>query len=201
MSEQLQPLNSIGPVGEAPAKEDEALNDPAKADYKAGRDFLQQGEYAQAANAFHNALVGFEEQGDEQGIANAADRLGDVCVAREEYGMALEHFRRVVAICEKEKDALSIQALNKKMAGVYKRLGELDKALDLLFDIIDYYAVTRNPKGTVEILEVIAEIFMEQGEKEKAADALRTVASIHANFKHRDEAREFAERAAMVEQG
>ena len=73
-------------------KEDEALKDPAKADYKAGRDFLKQGEYAQAAVSFHNALKGFEEQGDEQGIANASDRLGDVCLAKEEYTKAMEPF-------------------------------------------------------------------------------------------------------------
>ncbi len=200
MSNQIQPAGSIGPAAVEKPKEDEALKDPAKADYKAGRDFVDKGEYSQAGIAFHNALKGFEEQGDEQGIANASDRLGDVCVAKEEYTMALDHFKRAYAICQKEKDIFSLVALNKKIAGVHKRLGELDTALSILFDIFDHYSQLRDAKGTVEILEVIAEVYSEQGENLKAADALRTIASIHANFKHTKQAREYEERAMLLEQ-
>jgi len=200
MSNQIQPVGSIGPVAEEKAIEDEALKDPAKADYRDGRDFLKQGEYAQAAVSFHNALKGFEEQGYEQGIANASDRLGDVCVAKEEYTVALGHFQRAFELCEKEHDAFSLVALNKKIAGVHKRLGELDKALSILFDIFDHYSQLGDPKGTVEILEVIAEVYEEQGENLKAADTLRTIAGIHVNFKHTKLAREFEERAKLTEQ-
>jgi len=197
MTEQLQPTEAIGPQ----KKEDSAHLDPAKADYKAGREFFSQGEYAQAAMAYHNALCGFEEQGDEQGVANCADRLGDVCVAREEYQMALDHFQKAFAICEKESDIFSMVGLNKKMAGVYKRTGELDKSLELLFDVFDHYSQLRDPKGTVEILEVIAEVYAEKNENTKAADALRTISGIHGNFKHTRLAEEFEARAKVLEQG
>ncbi|HER62748.1 MAG TPA: tetratricopeptide repeat protein [Desulfobacteraceae bacterium] len=200
MTEQRQPIESIGPINTEKKKEDPALEDPAKADYKAGRDFFNQGELAQAAMAYHNALRGFEEQGDEQGIANCSDRLGDVCVAKEEYRMALEHFQRAYAICEKEHDIFSTVSLNRKIAGIYKRTGELDKALNLLFDIFDHYSQLRDPKGTVEILEVIAEVYTQMGENAKAADTLRTIAGIHANFKHSRLAREFEQRAQAAEQ-
>ena len=50
--------------------------------------------------------TGFEEQGDEQGVANASDRLGDACLARDEYAMAIANFQRACAICEKEDDSL-----------------------------------------------------------------------------------------------
>ena len=201
MTEQLQPIGSIDPQNKEQEKEDPAIQDPVKADYKAGREFFSQGELAQAAMAYHNALRGFEEQGDEQGMANCSDRLGDICVAREEYQMALEHFQRAYAVCEKEHDIFSMVSLNKKTAGIYKRIGELDKALDLLFDIFDHYSQLRDPKGTVEILEVISEVYMEMGENGKAADALRTIGGIHDNFKHTRLAQEFEERAKAVEQG
>ena len=201
MSDRIQPPGSIGPVDKPEQeKKDEEL-DPAKADYKAGREFLANGDLGQAAYAMHNALKGFEEQENEQGVANASDRLGDICVAREEYGLALEHFQRAHDICAKESDIFSLVALNKKIAGVYKRLGELDKSMDILFDIFDHYSQLRDPKGTVEILEVIAEVYTEQGRFGKAADALRTIAGIHANFKHTRHAREFEERARQLEQG
>jgi len=198
MSDQVQPAGSIGPMTEPEKKEDEALKDPAKADYKAGREFFTQGDYTQAAYALHNALKGFEEQGNEQGVANASDRLGDVCVAKEEYTMALDNFQRAFDICAKEDDIFSLVMLNKKIAGVYKRLGELDKTLDILFDVFDHYSELRDPKGTVEILEVIAEVYTEQGLFEKAADTLRTIAGIHANFKHSKLARQFEERASQL---
>jgi tetratricopeptide (TPR) repeat protein len=201
MTEQLQPIGSIAPQNKEQEKEDQAIQDPVKADYKAGREFFSQGELAQAAMAYHNALRGFEEQGDEQGMANCSDRLGDVCVAREEYQMALEHFQRAYAVCAKEHDIFSMVSLNRKKAGIHKRIGELDKALDLLFDVFDHYSQLRDPKGTVEILEVISEVYMEMGENGKAADTLRTIAGIHDNFKHTRLAQEFEERAKAAEQG
>jgi tetratricopeptide (TPR) repeat protein len=198
MNDPRQPLSSVAPQGAGP-KEDPALTDPAKADYKAGREFLAKGEYAQAAMALHNALLGFEEQGNEQGVANAADRMGDVCMAREEYRMALVHFQRAKDICEKQHDAFSIVALNKKKAVALRRLGELDQALALLFDIFDHDSQLRNPKGTVEVLEAIAEVYLEKGERQKGADALRTIAGIHKNFKHARLAEEYENRARQME--
>jgi len=201
MTEHFQPTGSIGPQKKEQGKDNPALQDPAKADYVAGRDFFAKGEFAQAAMAYHNALRGFEEKGDEQGIANCSDRLGDVCVAREEYGMALEHYQRAYAICEKEHDIFSLVSLNRKIASMYKRTGKLDQALDLLFTIFDHYSQLRDPKGTVEILEVIGEVYLEMGDQAKAADALRTIAGIHRNFKHVRQADEFENRAKALEQG
>ena len=195
-SENIQPLSSLQPVTGEPAGED---LDPARKDYLEGRKLYSQGEYAQAALAFHNALRGFEEQGDEQGVANAADRLGDACLAREEYAMAIANYRRAFAVCEKEDDSFSQLSLNKKMAAAYRKLGDHEKALELLFDMLEHYRLTNNPKGAVEILVVIAETYAEQGDRARAADAYRSVASIHARFKHSRQAAEFNQRAEALE--
>jgi tetratricopeptide (TPR) repeat protein len=195
-SENIQPLSSLQPVTGEPANEE---LDPARKDYLEGRKLYSQGEYAQAALAFHNALRGFEEQGDEQGVANAADRLGDACLAREEYAMAIANYRRAFAVCEKEDDSFSQLSLNKKMAAAYRKLGDHEKALELLFDMLEHYRLTNNPKGAVEILVVIAETYAEQGDRARAADAYRSVASIHARFKHSRQAAEFNQRAEALE--
>jgi hypothetical protein len=78
-------------------------------------------------------------------------------------------------------------------------LGELDQALALLFDIFDHDSQLRNPKGTVEVLEAIAEVYLEKGERQKGADALRTIAGIHKNFKHARLAEEYENRARQME--
>ena len=191
----IQPLASLGRVDPQKAREEALQKDPAKRDYLEGRELLKNGEYAQAGMAFHNALKGFEEKGDEQGIANASDRLGDVCLEREEYDNALMNYQRAYEICEKEEDSFSILALNKKIAAVYKKQGELDKALEILFDMVEHYQLTKNPKGMVDILVVVAEVYLEKGDRQKAADTYRTASSIHKNFKHKRLAEQFAARA------
>lgn len=197
-SDTIQPLSSLGPM---PQENSSAqTDDPARTDYLEGRKLFREGEYAQAAIAFHNALRGFEEKGDQAGVANAADRLGDACLARDEYAMAIANYQRAYAVCEKEDDSFSVLALNKKMAAAYRKLGDQEKALELLYDMLEHYRLTNNPKGAVEALIIIAETYNEQGEKARAADAYRSVANIHARFKHVRLAEEFNQRADALEQ-
>ena len=199
VSDHIQPLGSLLPMA-GENSSDEPTIDPAKKDYLEGRKFFGNGDYTQAALAFHNALKGFEEQGNEQGVANAADRLGDTCLARDEYAMAIANYQRAGAICEKEDDSFSQLALNKKMAVAYRKLGDREKALELLYDMLEHYRLTQNPKGAVEILIVVAELYHERGDTARSADAYRSVASIHGRFKHARLAEEFNQRAAAVEQ-
>ena len=199
VSDHIQPLGSLLPMA-GENSSDEPTIDPAKKDYLEGRKFFGNGDYTQAALAFHNALKGFEEQGNEQGVANAADRLGDTCLARDEYAMAIANYQRAGAICEKEDDSFSQLALNKKMAVAYRKLGDREKALELLYDMLEHYRLTQNPKGAVEILIVVAELYHEMGDTARSADAYRSVASIHGRFKHARLAEEFNQRAAAVEQ-
>jgi tetratricopeptide (TPR) repeat protein len=86
------------------------------------------------------------------------------------------------------------------MAAAYRKLGDQAKALDLLYDILEHYRLTSNPKGAVEVLTMIGETCLEQGERRQAADAYRSVASIHSRFKHTRLADEFTRRAAELEQ-
>ena len=200
MSTSIQPLSSIGPADPEKAREEELKKDPAKRDYLEGREQFKKGDHSMAAMSFHNALKAFEEKGDEQGVANASDRLGDVCLAKKDFAAALEHYRRAYAICEKEEDSFSTLSLNKKIAAIYREQGELDKAMEIIFDMVEHYHLTRNPKGMVEVMAVIAQLYQEKGENQKAADTYRTVSSIHKNFKHKRMAEEFAALADELEQ-
>ncbi|MCI5224929.1 MAG: tetratricopeptide repeat protein [Candidatus Electrothrix sp. AR4] len=199
-STSIQPLSSIGPADPEKAREEALQKDPAKRDYLEGREQLKKGDYAMAAMSFHNALKGFEEKDDDQGVANASDRLGDVCLEKQDYAAALDHYQRAYAICEKEEDSFSTLSLNKKIAAIYQKQGELDKAMEIVFDIVEHYQLTKNPKGMVEVLVVIAELYREKGEHQKAADTYRTVSSIHKNFKHKRKSEEFSALADELEQ-
>ena len=195
-SNTIQPLDSIGPVDKDKAKKE---MDPVKIEYNEGKKYYENQNYGQAAVALHNALVGFEERKDESGIANASNQLGHVCLARKEFESALNHYQRALEICDKANDRMSILAVMHKMVEANQELGNHAQAVTLCLDILDHYQDNRDPQGTVDTLEKMAQIYIEQGEKAKAADAYRTISSIHKNFKHENMAGQFLEKAAALD--
>jgi tetratricopeptide (TPR) repeat protein len=181
-------------------QEQQEAKTQAQQDYEAGQEFMKNGDAAQAANAFHNALIGFEQEGNENGIANASDKLGDICAERGEIEKALENLERAFVICSKHSDRFSLFTLERKKAKLIYQRGDLDEAVKLYLDILDEYSALRNPQGSVDTLETLAEIYLKKDEKEKAADAYRIAASIHKDFKHQKHADELLAKAAAAEE-
>ncbi len=174
---------------------------PGQEEYKQATAYIDKGEWAQAAVALHNALVEFEESGNETGIANASDKLGDVCLAKEDFETALKHFERALVICEKADDDLSKMTLTGKIAEAQCGLKLYDEAITTYLGLIDTYYWFNSPGGAVHVLEKLAAVYLLKGERDKAADAIRTAASIHANFKHERQAQKLQEKAQRIEQG
>lgn len=186
-------------ITQPPATEGGDAKEQAKADYKTGQDFLVKGDTALAAHAFHNAMLGFQECNDLHGVANAADKLADICMDRQEFSQALKHIETAYEICEKEEDQQSTISLRQKIAAAKTGMKKYDEALEIYFDLIDHYRGSLNPKGTVETMEKVAEVYLQQGNTSGAADAYRTIASIHANFKHKKVAQEYNEKADKLD--
>ena len=95
-----------------PQAEKQEEKTQAQQDYEAGQEFLKDEDIAQAANAFHNALIGFEQEENEHGIANASDKLGDICSERGETEKALEHFDRAYTLCTKNFDRFLVAVIS-----------------------------------------------------------------------------------------
>lgn len=171
----------------------------AQIDYDQGKTFMENDDPTLAAAAFHNALMGYEEQGDEQGVARASDQLGDICAGRDEYQKAMEHYQRSLAICDKLNDPFSLLLLKKKMVKVLRVTKKYDEATTLYLDILDTYGANNNPAGAVALLEELVSLYLEIGERAKAADAYRTAAAIHVNFKHARQAEKLEEKARELE--
>lgn len=193
MSNTVQNINTIAPMAEE--KKAKAPKDPVQADYEEGKRFFENNDLAQAAVALHNALLGYEEKGDDTGIANASNQLGHVCLGRKEYAQAAKHYQRARDICEKLEDQLSLFALSKKFVAVHRGLKDYDQAISTCLELLDVYHHNNDPKGTVEVLEEMAGIYVETNDRQKAADTYRTVASIHRNYKHNSIADNFEEKA------
>ena len=182
-------------------QESQEEQDPAQADYDQGKKLQQAGDEALAASCFHNALIGYEQSNNEKGIANASAQLGDICAGREEYKKAIVHYQRAYDICEKENDSFSLVALLKKMVPLRKALKQYDEAIRIYLNVIDIYSGYNNPAGTVATMEELAELYLEIGERQKSADTYKTISSIHKNFKHNLQAREYMDKAIQVEKG
>lgn len=171
----------------------------AQQDYEKGQDYLKQNELVLAAAAFHNAMLGFEHDADENGIANAADKLGDVCLAKKEFAAALAHLDRAYAICQRHADRFSLFSLERKRARIYDESGDYPKAIDAYIDIVDEFNALRDPQGAVAALETLADIYLKVTDKAKAADCYRTIASIHKHYKHNTIAKTYMDKAAATE--
>jgi hypothetical protein len=94
---------------------------------------------------------------------------------------------------------MSMLSLSEQFIIIHRHAKEYKEALALCLDMLDTHHSHNNPEGTVNVMETMAEIYIEQGEKAKAADAYRSIASIHSNFDHKNFARRFEEKAAALE--
>ncbi len=197
MSNPVQNINNIAPVQEE--SKDKKPTDAVLADFEEGKRFLENGDTAQAAVTLHNALLGYEERDDENGIANASNQLGKACLKREEYETALKHFERAWEICEKLNDPASLIALLNQFAHVHIGLKQYNEAIGKCLDILGRYQSNNDPRGTVATLEWMANIYIEMDAKPKAADVYKTIASIHKNFKHEKIANGFLQKAEELE--
>jgi len=197
VSNSMQNINEISPMSEQNVSD---IKDEVKKEYLEGKSLLERGEIARAAASLHNAFVGFEEKNDEGGMANALNQLGLACFKKEEYDTALEHFMRAEEICRKLNDPLSVLALSRHIVEVQWKKGNVSEAINRCLEMLDFYQANNNPKGTVELLEYMADIYIDAGDHGKAADAYKTIASIHRNFKHDKIAERFLEKAAEIEE-
>ncbi len=173
----------------------------AQLDLEEGLRFFKEKDMPQAANAFHNALRGFEEEKNDKGIANAADRLGDICCERGDFAAALTHFQRAFAIAATPGDELSMTYMKRKLARTHRGLKQYTEAMAIYADLLDVYRDFNNPGGAVQVFEEMAEMYLDMGERSKAADAYRTAANIHQSFKHSRHAETLLQKAAAAEKG
>lgn len=196
MSDKVQSLDSIGPMSGTAA---DSSSDPVQKEYEEGKKYLENQQYGQAAVALHNALIGFEEKDDENGVANASNQLGNLCLARNEFENALKHYQRALTICDKSNDRMSILAVQTQIVAVHRGMKDFDKAIELSLDILDLYQDNRDPQGSVQTLEEMAAIYIEAERPEKAADAYRTIGAIHKNFKHHNIAEKYMAKATQLD--
>ncbi|MEW6220872.1 MAG: tetratricopeptide repeat protein [Thermodesulfobacteriota bacterium] len=188
-----------GTVDAPPAAD--PIVEAAKADLAAGQAFLAKNNLGQAASALDQALRGYRQAGDHAGIANVLVRLAEVATRGGQHDQALEHLQQALRICAAEKDAMSCLYVQQRQAACLRALDRTAEATAVYLEMLDTHSGHNNPGGAVEVLVSLAETYAEAGDTAKAADAYRTAASIHRNFRHQRTAEELLQRAAALETG
>ena len=122
MNTPIQDINSIGPADNA--EEEKRKKSQAQLDYEEGRGYVERGEAALAAVALHNALRGFEQENNREGMANASNQLGHACLLRNEYDKAVIYYRKTWEICEQLGDHVSLLSVAKQLIEAHKGQGE-----------------------------------------------------------------------------
>ncbi len=196
-TQKIQQLGDIRPMTEQKGAAKKTT--PEQKEYEEGKRFLENGDFGQAAGALHSALISFEKKGDSNGIANACNQLGNLCLQKGNFADALNHYNRSYEICDAADDRMSIIAILQQRAAAYAGLQEYEKAVEDCLMIIAFHYDFRNPQGVVTVMEQMAEIYIQAGDKEKAVDTYRTIASIHANYKHKNIAQKFLDKAEELE--
>lgn len=197
MADKIQKFDDIAPLDQSQQAE---VDTPAQAEYEEGKALLERGETAAAAVALHNALMGFEEKNNDKGIANASTQLGLACIQRGDHEKAIGHLQRAEEICNNLGDPMSLVWLSKHFIVVYTATERYKEAIDRCLDLLDYYKANNDPRATVEILEKMAEVYLESDDTSKAADAFETIASIHRNYRHTKIAQSYVEKAEELRQ-
>lgn len=193
-------IQPIGNIKQQPKEEKKKRSsDPIQAEYDDGVEFLKNKEYSQAALSLQNALIGYEKKQHQDGIANACNQLGNVCMEKEEFEKARAHYQRAWDICKRFDDTMSLLSLSQQFIIIHREAGEFGKAIEICLDMIDAHHGHNNPGGVVKSMESMADIYLQQGDKKKAADAYRSIAAIHFNFKHKNFAKRFEEKADALE--
>lgn len=185
-------------MSESTPRDPAKISDSAREEFDRGCQFLENHDLAQAANCFHNALLDYKERNDRPGVANSSDKLADICIERGEFAKAIPHLEKAMEICAQANDDLSMTALKKKFARAYDGMGSYRDAIEVYTDLLETYQSFRDPGSAVRTLEAMSKSYLAMGDREKAADTLRTAAAIHRSFKHTHHAKEFEERAENI---
>lgn len=193
-----QPLQMI-PTNPGEDGENEAgPKSQARKDYDQGIAHLDNKEYGMAANAFHNALTGWQEDDNQNGVANASDKMGDLLTEKGDYDKALEYYDKAYEICSTDFDRYSLISLENKKANVFAKLGRFPEAIELYMNLFDEYSGNRDAGNTVAILETLADLYINNDQKDKASECYTLMASIHLSYKHRKESEECEAKAAEL---
>jgi tetratricopeptide (TPR) repeat protein len=134
----------------------------------AGNLALHQGEFAQAALFYEEALALFRALEDPQGIAGSLTNLGIVTHRQGDDGRAAELFEEAVAVARQRGDVLQIARTLGNLAAVWDRRGDHEREAALYEEVLALFERLGDRKGIAAALDNLGLVAFRQGKYGRA---------------------------------
>jgi non-specific serine/threonine protein kinase len=136
----------------------------------AGRLAWLHGEYPRAAALHEESLCLYESIGDEAGVAQAQQNLGNVAHYQKDYKRAAGLYERSLALYRRLGDGLGAAGVLNSLGVLARNRNELESASSLLEESLAIFRRLGDSRNVALLLSNIARVARDQGDWVRAAD-------------------------------
>ncbi|MDY7004366.1 MAG: tetratricopeptide repeat protein [Cyanobacteriota bacterium] len=174
----LFPVPTIANIPNVLAQNPEVESSPessaseAEADklFETGVEQFRTGKFDEALESYEKVLAIRQELGDQAGIAQTLNNMGDVYVNQREYAEALDVLQQALTIRRKINDRPGISETLNLIGFAYQRQREFSQALNLHQEALDISQAVKDRPNEGESLHNIAAVKASQGQLDQALE-------------------------------
>jgi tetratricopeptide (TPR) repeat protein len=140
----------------------------------------------------------FRAANNEQGIANASFKIGDIYLAKGKWHEAEQYLSEAEAICRKlgNEDGRALTAIG--LGDIYRNINEPKRAHHNYEQALDFFEKQGHEKMIANLMEKLGDLYRYQGELSQALQAFQRGRDICRNHSDDLGAAHFTERMALV---
>lgn len=124
----------------------------------------EHGDAPTAAIWAERGLVVYREIGDDLGVADMLNLLGNTVREQGDYQRATEHYQESMALYRRFDDAIGVSAVLSNLGTTARYQGDLAKAAALLEESLVLRRASGEPHGIAYVLNNLAELAVDQGD-------------------------------------
>ncbi|MCU0393824.1 MAG: tetratricopeptide repeat protein [Thermoflexibacter sp.] len=135
-----------------------------------GNIYVNQKQYDLAIDNYQKALKINQEINDEAQQANCLGNIGNSYMLKKNFVFATDYILRSISLAEKHSDNYIITNNFVNLGNTYKEQKKYPLAFDYLNKAMEKTKEMNNPEAKAEIQQIMAEIFLAQGDIDKAIE-------------------------------
>ncbi len=143
-------------------------------------------------------LESFRATNNEEGIANACFKIGDIYLQKGKWDEAKEYLREAKAICGKlgSEEGCALTAVG--LGDIYRNTQNMETARLHYEQALDFFEKQEDDKNIANLMERLGELFREKGDLPRALEAFSRAKEICETYNDPLGAAHFDERMALV---
>ncbi len=143
-------------------------------------------------------LESFRASNNEEGIANACFKIGDIYLQKGKWDEAKEYLREAKAICGKLGSAEGCALTAIGLGDIYRNTQNPETARNHYEQALDFFEKNGDDKNIANLMERLGELSREQGDLARALEAFSRAKEICQTHNDQLGAAHFNERMALV---